>query len=103
MGYAFTFPIFKFLGGCKVGCYVHYPVIRYFLLNEVFSFFPLDDSNFSFLSTDMLALVQKRETSFNNASSISKSSFFSFFKLIYYRLFAQLYGFVGSTSDVVMV
>jgi hypothetical protein len=29
MGYAFTFPLFKLLAGCKVGAYVHYPTIRY--------------------------------------------------------------------------
>ena len=28
MGYAFTFPLFKMLAGCKVGAYVHYPTIR---------------------------------------------------------------------------
>lgn len=28
MGYAFTVPIFRFFGGCKVACYVHYPTIR---------------------------------------------------------------------------
>jgi alpha-1,2-mannosyltransferase len=28
MGYAFTFPLFKLLAGCKVGAYVHYPTIR---------------------------------------------------------------------------
>ena len=27
MGYAFTFPIFALLGGCKVMAYVHYPTI----------------------------------------------------------------------------
>lgn len=27
MGYAFTFPIFYLLGGCKVMAYVHYPTI----------------------------------------------------------------------------
>jgi len=28
MGYAFTYALFKVLGGCSVGCYVHYPTIR---------------------------------------------------------------------------
>ncbi|XP_037034204.1 GDP-Man:Man(3)GlcNAc(2)-PP-Dol alpha-1,2-mannosyltransferase-like [Bradysia coprophila] len=27
MGYAFTYPIFRYIGGCRVGCYTHYPVI----------------------------------------------------------------------------
>lgn len=32
MGYAFTLPLFKYLGGCKVAAYVHYPTIRSVLL-----------------------------------------------------------------------
>ena len=28
MGYAFTLPLFKYFGGCKVAAYVHYPTIR---------------------------------------------------------------------------
>lgn len=31
VGNAFTFPIFRTLGGCVVVAYVHYPVIRYFV------------------------------------------------------------------------
>uniref|UniRef100_A0AAY4EG87 GDP-Man:Man(3)GlcNAc(2)-PP-Dol alpha-1,2-mannosyltransferase n=1 Tax=Denticeps clupeoides TaxID=299321 RepID=A0AAY4EG87_9TELE len=38
MGYAFTLPVFRFLGGCSVASYVHYPTI----------------------STDMLAVVRER-------------------------------------------
>jgi len=81
MGYAFTFPIFKVYGRCKIGCYVHYPTI----------------------STDMLEAVKRRETSFNNNSVISQSPFFSNLKLFYYKLFAWLYGVMGSYADVVMV
>ncbi|KAK3100095.1 hypothetical protein FSP39_014700 [Pinctada imbricata] len=51
MGYAFTLPIFRYLGQCKVGCYVHYPTI----------------------STDMLDRVSKRTATYNNASFISQS------------------------------
>ena len=29
MGYAFTYPVFKVLGASVIGCYVHYPTIRY--------------------------------------------------------------------------
>jgi len=28
MGYAFTYPIFKLFGKCKVVSYTHYPTIR---------------------------------------------------------------------------
>ena len=39
MGYAFVLPMARWLGGCRVGCYVHYPTI----------------------STDMLSRVENRE------------------------------------------
>ncbi|XP_057292295.1 GDP-Man:Man(3)GlcNAc(2)-PP-Dol alpha-1,2-mannosyltransferase-like [Hydractinia symbiolongicarpus] len=81
MGYAFTLPLFKFLGGCKVGCYVHYPTI----------------------STDMLEKVNQREADFNNAQYISQSFLLSNLKNYYYKLFAFCYGFCGRCSDVVMV
>ncbi|KAM4684185.1 GDP-Man:Man(3)GlcNAc(2)-PP-Dol alpha-1,2-mannosyltransferase isoform 3-T3 [Amazona ochrocephala] len=81
MGYAFTLPLFKYLGGCRVGCYVHYPTI----------------------STDMLSVVRNQDTRFNNAAFITNSPLFSRFKLVYYYFFAFMYGLVGSCSDVVMV
>ncbi|KAL3879469.1 hypothetical protein ACJMK2_031766 [Sinanodonta woodiana] len=81
MGYAFTIPLFRYFGGCKVGCYVHYPTI----------------------STDMLERVSQREATFNNASFVSQSAFFTYIKLIYYRLFAALYGLAGKRSDFIMV
>lgn len=81
MGYAFTMPLFRWLGRCKTASYVHYPVI----------------------SQDMLHVVQNREITFNNAKWISRSRFFSKCKLYYYRLFAKLYGFAGRRSNVVMV
>ncbi|XP_052796296.1 GDP-Man:Man(3)GlcNAc(2)-PP-Dol alpha-1,2-mannosyltransferase-like isoform X2 [Mya arenaria] len=81
MGYAFTLPLFKYFGGCKVACYVHYPTI----------------------STDMLERVSQREESFNNASAVSRSPVLTSFKLLYYKLFAYLYGLAGARSDMVMV
>ncbi|XP_036022639.1 GDP-Man:Man(3)GlcNAc(2)-PP-Dol alpha-1,2-mannosyltransferase isoform X1 [Onychomys torridus] len=81
MGYAFTLPLFKYVGGCRVGSYVHYPTI----------------------STDMLSVVKNQNTGFNNAAFISRNAFLSKAKLIYYCLFAFIYGLVGSCSDVVMV
>lgn len=38
MGYAFTLPVFRYLGGCQVASYVHYPTV----------------------STDMLSVVRER-------------------------------------------
>ncbi|XP_004433745.1 PREDICTED: GDP-Man:Man(3)GlcNAc(2)-PP-Dol alpha-1,2-mannosyltransferase [Ceratotherium simum simum] len=81
MGYAFTLPLFKYLGGCRVGSYVHYPTI----------------------STDMLSVVKNQNVGFNNAAFITRNPFLSKVKLIYYYLFAFMYGLVGSCSDVVMV
>ncbi|TRY73648.1 hypothetical protein TCAL_12485 [Tigriopus californicus] len=81
MGYAFTLPLFKYFGGCKVGCYVHYPTI----------------------STDMLGQVQARQVSHNNRQYIAKSRMASSGKVLYYRMFSWLYGWAGRQSDVVMV
>ncbi|KAL4229705.1 asparagine-linked glycosylation protein [Mactra antiquata] len=81
MGYAFTLPLFKYLGGCMVGCYVHYPTI----------------------STDMLQRVSDRELSFNNASIVSRSALLTSIKLLYYKMFAYFYGVAGSRSDFIMV
>ncbi|XP_015916483.3 GDP-Man:Man(3)GlcNAc(2)-PP-Dol alpha-1,2-mannosyltransferase isoform X1 [Parasteatoda tepidariorum] len=81
MGYAFTLPLFKVLGSCKVGCYVHYPTI----------------------STDMLKVVESRTIAVNNRRFISNSKFFSQLKLIYYKLFAFIYGAVGRYSELIMV
>ena len=81
MGYAFTLPLFKYVGGSKVGCYVHYPTI----------------------STDMLKKVTGRYADFNNAEFISRSVLLSNAKLIYYHIFAFVYGLCGSCSNKVMV
>lgn len=81
MGYAFTFPIFKLLAGCRVACYVHYPTI----------------------STDMLTKVSSNEESFNNHQSVARSQVLTVIKLVYYKLFAKMYGIVGALSNLVMV
>lgn len=81
MGYSFTLPIFRFLGMCKVGCYVHYPTI----------------------STDMLRRVQNRVYSHNNQNYVVKNPFLTWLKLLYYRIFAKLYSVVGRCSQTVMV
>eukprot|EP00041_Stephanoeca_diplocostata_P034973 m.1215490 g.1215490 ORF g.1215490 m.1215490 type:complete len:502 (+) comp24611_c0_seq3:133-1638(+) len=79
MGYSMTLPMFRIFGGCRIGCYVHYPTI----------------------STDMLGRVERREQAFNN--SVSNSRVLSELKLIYYRLFAALYGWAGSFAKIVLV
>jgi alpha-1,2-mannosyltransferase len=81
MGYAFTLPLFKYIGKCHVGCYVHYPTI----------------------STDMLSKVSDRRATYNNASFITRSRVLSGMKLLYYKMFAYIYGLAGSCANVVMV
>ena len=99
MGYAFTFPVFAWLGGCTVGAYVHYPTI----------------------SNDMLERVSTGERMYNNDATITNSPFKTFVKLQYvtaiismnivdamllasryYRFFAFLYWFVGRIATLVM-
>ncbi|CAG8523219.1 6588_t:CDS:10, partial [Ambispora gerdemannii] len=82
MGYAFTYPLVKLIGGIKVAAYVHYPTI----------------------SSDMLKKVQERRPAFNNNQRITSSIVFSYGKLIYYYAFAYLYGLSGGLfTDIVMV
>lgn len=81
MGYAFSYPIFRVASGSKVACYTHYPTI----------------------SEDMLRTVDSSAASFNNRPFIASSSILTFCKLLYYRLFARLYAFVGRFSSLVLV
>lgn len=81
MGYAFTLPLFSLLGGCRIGCYVHYPTI----------------------STDMLEQVRDRRSGLCNDAKVAGSWLLSSAKLLYYRLFAMLYGLAGSFAEVVLV
>ena len=80
-GCAFTYFVARFLAGCQVAAYVHYPTI----------------------STDMLSLVWERRPSYNHNVDIAKSTLTTYVKLVYYALFALLYGFCGSLARLVMV
>lgn len=81
MGYAFTLPLFSVIGNCRIGCYVHYPTI----------------------STDMLRRVKNRTVGVCNDAVVAKSSVLSAGKLLYYRLFAWIYGCAGRFAEVIMV
>lgn len=81
MGYAFTYPLFRWLGRCHTVAYVHYPVV----------------------SMDMLGMVASRENLYNNVSAIAASPTLTWMKLAYYKLFAMVYGFVGRRADIIMV
>ncbi|XP_052749644.1 GDP-Man:Man(3)GlcNAc(2)-PP-Dol alpha-1,2-mannosyltransferase [Galleria mellonella] len=80
-GFAFTYPIFRYLAQCPVGCYVHYPTI----------------------TSAMMRRVQHRIVAYNNSSLIARNPLFTWIKLLYYKIFGWLYGVVGRCADVVMV
>ncbi|KAJ0399051.1 hypothetical protein ATCC90586_004510 [Pythium insidiosum] len=81
-GCAFSYVVARVLYACTVVAYVHYPMI----------------------STDMIAKVQQRSTDFNNDAAIASSAARSTLKLLYYRVFAAVYGLVGRLcTDVVLV
>ena len=74
-GCAFTYIVANILFCCKVIAYVHYPTI----------------------STDMLSLVwDRRRVTYNNQQSITNSRLKTYVKLIYYTIYAIIYGMVGS-------
>jgi len=80
-GAAFAYPLVRLLTGATIVAYVHYPTI----------------------STDMINRVRELRPSYNNNTRIATSAAISFAKVLYYRLFASLYGIAGSYSRVVMV
>lgn len=81
IGFTFTLPIFKF-HGCKLITYVHYPTI----------------------SSDMISNVETTShASYNNRKIFVRYPVLRQLKLFYYRILAQLYGYVGRQADLVMV
>ena len=81
-GCAFTYLVAKIVFGCKVISYTHYPTI----------------------STDMLSMVwERRRATYNNQAYIANSRITTIAKLVYYTLFAVLYGTTGSLCDLVLV
>ncbi|XP_043249987.1 GDP-Man:Man(3)GlcNAc(2)-PP-Dol alpha-1,2-mannosyltransferase [Colletes gigas] len=81
MGYAFTYPLFRYIGGCRVATYTHYPTI----------------------STDMLRHIYRRVVSHNNRRVIARNPFLSAAKIAYYKVFAFMYGWVGRCAEIIMV
>lgn len=79
-GHAFGYPIVQ-LAGCRVAAYVHYPTI----------------------SSDMIKRVRSRAAAYNNDTKVTRSFLKSSLKLIYYRVFAVMYGLCGRCADVVVV
>ncbi|OQR68872.1 GDP-Man:Man(3)GlcNAc(2)-PP-Dol alpha-1 [Tropilaelaps mercedesae] len=82
MGYAFTLPVFKLIGGCQTAAYVHYPTI----------------------STDMLCAVHSQQPGTTNREVIARSRILTGAKLMYYKAFAVVYGWIGCVfCDTTMV
>ncbi|KAI5480410.1 UDP-Glycosyltransferase/glycogen phosphorylase [Pseudohyphozyma bogoriensis] len=81
MGYAFTYPLVRWIAGVPIGSYTHYPTI----------------------STDMLNRVQSRKAGHTNTSFIANSFVMTHFKLLYYQAFAKLYTMCLRQTDVLMV
>ncbi|CAO3644152.1 unnamed protein product [Mucor hiemalis] len=81
MGYAFTYPLVHYFTRVKIATYTHYPTI----------------------SSDMVNRVYERRVAHNNDSKLASSAVWSTGKLIYYNIFAKIYGFCGSFANVVMV
>jgi len=80
-GHALAYPLARLCGRCKVGCYVHYPIV----------------------SSDMLSMVRGRQESYNNKGLVAKSRLLTHAKLVYYRTFAHIYGIAGRHSHAIMV
>ncbi|CAB3237604.1 unnamed protein product [Arctia plantaginis] len=80
-GYAFTYPIFRYLAQCPVGSYTHYPTV----------------------TGAMMRRVKHRIVAYNNSGVIARNPIFTWLKLLYYKIFGWMYGVVGRCADVVMV
>ena len=80
-GCPLSMPLFRFLGGCRVACYTHYPTI----------------------TSQMIKRVEAGTAMYNNANFIANSETLTSAKLLYYRVFALIYKFAGKAADIVMV
>lgn len=81
MGYAFTLPLFRWLGGSRTASYVHYPIV----------------------STDMMTAVETSLPALSSSPGVAHSKWLRRAKVLYYRLFAWAYGIAGRRNSVVMV
>ncbi|XP_044763883.1 GDP-Man:Man(3)GlcNAc(2)-PP-Dol alpha-1,2-mannosyltransferase isoform X2 [Coccinella septempunctata] len=81
IGLTFAMFIFKYIGGCRTGSYIHYPII----------------------TKEMTKRVSNREIMYNNSGRIARSPFLTFGKIIYYKYFALMYSYAGKFSDITLV
>ncbi|XP_041969048.1 GDP-Man:Man(3)GlcNAc(2)-PP-Dol alpha-1,2-mannosyltransferase isoform X2 [Aricia agestis] len=80
-GFAFTYPIFRYLAACPVGTYTHYPTI----------------------TSAMMRRVKHRVAAHNNSSLIARNPLLTWCKILYYKMFGMMYRWVGRCADVVLV
>ncbi|GAA5820517.1 hypothetical protein JCM10212_005196 [Sporobolomyces blumeae] len=81
MGYAFAYPLVRYLCRIPVASYTHYPTI----------------------STDMVSRVERRLAGHTNPSIVAGSTVLSRIKLTYYRLFLVVYRWSLTRAQVIMV
>jgi alpha-1,2-mannosyltransferase len=81
MGVPYAYPLAKYVAGCRVIAYIHYPII----------------------SSDMLKRVRQQRPSFNNNSRISGSVTVSSVKLWYYKAMSALFSLSGHCVDMAFV
>ncbi|BGP56869.1 hypothetical protein JCM8202_002927 [Rhodotorula sphaerocarpa] len=81
MGYAFAYPLVRYVCRVPVASYTHYPTI----------------------STDMVGRVRDRRAGHTNSAAVARSRVLSSLKLAYYRLFAAAYTASLACADVLWV
>jgi alpha-1,2-mannosyltransferase len=84
MGYTFTLPLFKYLGNCRVGCYIHSPLLTSEMLVRYYS-------------------TPRLEFGYQRPRVISHYSIRGILGLMYHKMFAKFYSWAGGCSDIVMV
>eukprot|EP00727_Mastigamoeba_balamuthi_P010425 m51a1_g6004 hypothetical protein (476) ;mRNA; f:32358-33970 len=86
-GAAFAMAVFRWLGGARTACYVHYPTVSDDMLRNVSQRLSADSADSSVV---------------NNSPDIAASALRTRAKLAYYRAFAVAYGVAGRSASVVM-
>ena len=81
IGHASTYPIAKYLFGCRTAAYVHYPTV----------------------SSDMIERVASGRLMYNNSARFTSSKMLTGLKILYYRAFAVVYRWCGKSCSCVMV
>lgn len=93
-GCPLVLPLFRYIGGCKVGAYIHYPTITngknffcYGLYHKIL---------------EMIDLVLSQKSTYNNSGRIANMRFLTLVKVFYYRVLTELYKFCGASANFIM-